>query len=72
MDSWQGCCAICKLVEGKGWLTRMALEAEDLLLEECEDTLCLPWLLDTAHGDQAVDAALERFGRTHTGWFYIS
>ena len=37
-----------KLVEGKGWLIRMALEAEDLPVEEDEDTLRFPWLPGTA------------------------
>lgn len=37
-----------KLITGKEWLLRMALEAEALPIEEDDDTLSFPWLAGTA------------------------
>ena len=47
-----------KLVRGKEWLLRMALETESLAVEEDEDALHFPWLAATAP-HELVDACAQ-------------
>lgn len=46
-----------RLIEGKGWLIRMALETDTLPVEETEDALRFPWLPSTAPGELASACA---------------
>jgi hypothetical protein len=47
-----------RLIEGKGWLIRKALEVSELSIEETEDALRFPWLPGTAPSELINACAL--------------